>query len=215
MHREAITGTLWNVTAIRFESVGPPFSSHPRSAALAAVLITRGEIMGFVDPDQLGTVLDGDAVRQALSGLASRGVAVVAVFDMADAALDAGIATALASSEHSPMPDGEWPALLATLGEEQLARLLDVSVSSVRRYSAGTRRAPDAVIARLHVLALIVADLAGAYNDAGIRRWFTRPRPQLDGSAPGEILAGNWDPDGPDAHRCRDLAAALTLAGAV
>ena len=80
------------------------------------------------------------------------------------------------------------------------------SPSSLRRYAAGARRAPDSVVGRLHTLALLVADLAGAYNDYGIRRWFARPRTVLEGRSPEAVLAGEWDPDGPEAARVRRLA---------
>lgn len=69
---------------------------------------------------------------------------------------------ALEQNERSPMPAGERPSLLATFGEEGLSLLLGISTSSVRRYAAGTRATPQDVADRLHVLALVVADLGGA-----------------------------------------------------
>ena len=74
------------------------------------------------------------------------------------------------------MPASEWPALHRVLGPDLLARLLQISTVSLRRYQSGARKTPDDVAVRLHALALMVGDLAGAYNDAGIRRWFARPR---------------------------------------
>ena len=76
----------------------------------------------------------------------------------------------------SPVPASEWPALHRVLGPDLLARLLQISTVSLRRYQSGARKTPDDVAVRLHALALMVGDLAGAYNDAGIRRWFARPR---------------------------------------
>lgn len=111
------------------------------------------------------------------------------------------------------MPEGEWPSLLGTLGEEALTGLLSISATSLRRYASASRPTPTDVAERLHVLALIIADLAGAYNEHGIRRWFTRPRSQLDGASPARLLTGAWDPDGADALRLRSLAAGLTGAG--
>ncbi|TMK24849.1 MAG: hypothetical protein E6G64_16815 [Actinobacteria bacterium] len=69
---------------------------------------------------------------------------------------------------------------------------------------------PDEVAERLHFLALVVADLAGSYNEFGIRRWFARPRPQLDGRSPSHLLRGNWRSDQPGPQRVRELARALT-----
>ena len=43
----------------------------------------------------------------------------------------------------------------------------------------------------------------------GVRRWFERPRSQLDGSAPQQLLSGDWDPDDPGPRRVSDLARAL------
>jgi hypothetical protein len=64
---------------------------------------------------------------------------------------------------------------------EDLADLLTVSVSSLKRYQSGEPRHPDDVAARLHFLALVVGDLAGSYNEIGVRRWFHRKRTLLDG----------------------------------
>ena len=84
-----------------------------------------------------------------------------------------------------------------------------MSVSSLKRYQAGDRDTPDAIAARLHCLALLVSDLAGSYNDIGIRRWFQRKRTQLDGRAPAAFLTGDWDPDDEGPARVRQLAREL------
>ncbi len=59
-----------------------------------------------------------------------------------------------------------------------------------------------------------LSGLAGAYNGFGIRRWFERPRAQLDGRSPREVLDIDWDPVDPDAARVRVLAAVLASASA-
>jgi hypothetical protein len=87
-------------------------------------------------------------------------------------------------------------------------------VPSLRRYAAGQRTTPDDVADRLHFVALVVADLAGAYNPFGIRRWFDRPRPQLAGASPIEALGERWRPQDPAARRVRALARALVGAPA-
>lgn len=110
----------------------------------------------------------------------------------------------------SPVPATEWPALQEVLGAELLATLVGTSASSVRRYLAGARATPDAVAVRLHFLALVVADLAGAYNDIGVRRWFGRPRKRLGGSSPAQLLRGDWWPDDDGPNRVRELAASST-----
>jgi hypothetical protein len=68
---------------------------------------------------------------------------------------------------------------------------------------------PDDVAWRGHVLAEIVGDLAGSYNERGIRGWFKRPRPQLEGRAPADILSGKWDPNSDDVAAVKKLAASL------
>ena len=110
------------------------------------------------------------------------------------------------ASGASPIPATEWLALQRVLGGDLLARLLCISTVSLRRYLSGARRTPDDVAVRLHALALIVGDLAGAYNDAGIRRWFARPRTALGNRAPVDILTAGWQPDDPEVRQVRDLA---------
>lgn len=79
-----------------------------------------------------------------------------------------------------------------------------------RTVLSSRQRALDrAVPVRLHFLALVVGDLAGAYNEIGIRRWFERKRAALDRRAPAEALTGAWQPDDPGAVRVRELARAL------
>ena len=92
------------------------------------------------------------------------------------------------------------------LDEETLASLLGVSISSLKRYRSGERATPDRIAARLHFLALVLGDLAGSYNDIGIRRWFLRKRARLDGRSPAQLLTGAWDPDDVGPARVRQLA---------
>ena len=103
---------------------------------------------------------------------------------------------------------------IALLGVDLLARLLGISAVSARRYSSGAGPIPDAVAARLRALALMVGDLGGAYNDTGIRRWFTRPRTALENRAPVDVLTPGWQPDDPAPRQVRSLARALTASPA-
>lgn len=103
----------------------------------------------------------------------------------------------------------EWPALSRSLGFGLLSHLLGVSHSSARRYAAEPRTRPDRVAARLHFLALVVRDLAGAYNEIGIRRWFGRPRTHLGGKSPAQVLAGDWSPEDEAVAQVRVLAGTL------
>ena len=116
--------------------------------------------------------------------------------------------------EHSPAPEVEWTPLERSLGSSLLAQLLGISSSSVDRYKSGERRTPDAVADRLHSLALIVSDLAGAYNEFGIRRWFERPRTSLRGRSPKDVLREGWSSSSESAQQVRSMAASLTASPA-
>jgi hypothetical protein len=61
---------------------------------------------------------------------------------------------------------------------------------------------------------MVVSDLAGSYNELGIRRWFERERSQLDGASPRRPLGAGWRSDGAPARRIRALAASLAGTGA-
>jgi transcriptional regulator with XRE-family HTH domain len=116
--------------------------------------------------------------------------------------------------EESPYPPGEWRRAREQLEDDQLAELLAVSPSSVRRYASGERETPDETAWRLHTLTRILSALAGAYNERGMRRWFERPRAQLDGRSPGELFRSARGEDDPDLTRVVELAEALLGASA-
>jgi hypothetical protein len=110
----------------------------------------------------------------------------------------------------------EWACVRERLDDGQLARLLRISRSSLRRYAAGERETPEGVAWRLHSLARIVAALAGSYNDYGIRRWFERLRVELDGRSPAHVFVEAESEADPELARVVDLAEALvgpSLAG--
>lgn len=170
--------------------------------------------MGLLSPGQVAS-LDPDAFVEAArrigeAGVGRRAVAALTKLHGLEARQVASLIDELEQAmEDSPVPQREWPSLEALFGTERLARLVGVSPSSVRRYRAGLRTVPDDGAARLHFLAMIVADLAGSYNDVGIRRWFERQRTQLGGRAPLHFLSGDWKPDDPGPRRVRELARAL------
>ena len=116
--------------------------------------------------------------------------------------------------EESPAPAIEWAPMRDLFGDEELAALLGTSRQSIARYAKGARTTPDDIADRLHWLAMVVSDLAGGYNDFGIRRWFHRPRTVLGGRSPLRALGRNWNSDSESAKRVRALAAALSDIGA-
>jgi len=58
-------------------------------------------------------------------------------------------------------------------------------------------------------LPMVIADLAGSYNNDGIRRWFDRPRQQLKGASPRQFLEGSWTPNSTEALRIKELSTAV------
>ncbi len=200
----------------QIESAVDPFVD-PDIARSASVLLGRAETMGLLG--DLGPISRLDAPLMALvlqrlgkAGLMQRAAARGELLSLP---ADTGsivelLREANTALEDSPLPSQEWPALRVILGDVLLAELSGISEVSLRRYAAGVRSTPDAVAQRLHTLALIVADLRGAYNDYGIRRWFTRPRAQLGGHSPKELLASGWTPESPGVRQLRELAEALT-----
>jgi hypothetical protein len=94
----------------------------------------------------------------------------------------------LEAVDASPRPTAEWAPTRDVVDDELLARLLGISISSLRRYAGGERKTPDDVAWRLHLVARLLGALIGSYNDYGVRRWFERRRTALDGATPAEVL---------------------------
>jgi hypothetical protein len=107
-----------------------------------------------------------------------------------------------------------WRVLAELLGTDFLAGLAGIPAATAQHYMAGDRATPDGVAARLYWIELIVADLAGSYNEFGIRRWFVRARTQLDNKPPAQVLAGDWSPSDPGPRTVRAMAGSLVDAAA-
>ena len=199
---------------VRFRSAESPFDAAG-PAGEAARLLCRAEASGLWNPTEVVTRLDGNLFGQALGEIAGYGVASARVLEwptFADKGPDelAGWVGAIrAELDACPVPEREIEKLEAVLGAAELVTLLGISVSAFQRYRRSERDIPDAVAWRAHVLAGMVGDLAGSYNDVGIRGWFRRGRSQLGDRAPSSILSGAWDPDSDDVLLVRDLAGSL------
>lgn len=201
---------------IHIGSVGDPFRDEAAVRRALAVL-SRAEAMGLLPADFAVERLDWPTMEKVLKAVAAAGIGRDALAHLRRprgatggarvAAVLADVETAL---EDSPSPKHEWAAMEEVFGLERLAEMVEVSPVSARRYRAGQRPTPDDVAARLHFLAQVVGDLAGAYNAAGIRRWWERPRTALEGRAPAATLRRGWKPDDPAPRRVRELARALT-----
>ncbi|MGE0702597.1 MAG: hypothetical protein AB7P22_01535 [Vicinamibacterales bacterium] len=169
--------------------------------------------MGILDPGPARS--DAPGIRQLAARIRRAGIATSAADLIANVEVPSAaeladlLQTIVAALEASPAPEYEWKGLARVFPPEELAELLNVSVSSLKRYQSGQRSTPDAVAARLHFLALVVGDLAGSYNDIGIRRWFRRKRSQLEGREPAAFLVRDWDADDEGPKRVRELARSL------
>lgn len=174
--------------------------------------------MGLVEAD--ASRLEASDITRLLQRVRDAGIArgPALHFDNVEppsaAEAEALLRLVIAALDASPAPRFEWPAVSRVIDAEQLAPLLNVSVSSLKRYASGERDTPDEVAARLHHVALIIGDLAGAYNEVGVRRWFERKRSALDGRAPAALLSGDWNPDAALPQKVRELARSLVALGA-
>jgi hypothetical protein len=204
------------VTVIRIASIDAPLNSAGlRGPALE--LVRRALAVGLLRDRPLIGKLDLDLLRGIAREASAAGIGRDAALELLGKPSPRQLGSVIGRLEDalasSPMPERELAVLLDVFDIDQLATLLDTSTVSLRRYVSGARTVPDAVAARVHWLALVSSDLAGAYNEMGIRRWFDRPRTQLDGKAPRQLLGRGWDPDSTNAERVRVLAAALAGPG--
>ena len=216
---------IWNVKNIQISSVEPAYESVPVLEWVVGVVVARngnGTAARQVNCPHRRAV-DPTGVRCPAATRASRRAA--------SAAQCAAGAEDVASGQRGRMPAwrssrrllywrnrrfpaSEWTSMRQVLEDEMLADLLRISVSSLKRYASGERTTPTAIADRLHWLAMVVSDLAGSYNEFGIRRWFVRDRSQLDGRSPRATLSPRWQSNDAAARRVRALAASLANAGA-
>lgn len=200
---------------IQIQSVRDPFNS-PEIASRAVTTVTRAGAMGLLRQDEVIDTLDMPVLQRVVKQISRAGIGqgLVADFttqkDRNPKRLSAALQMLNDALDESPVPQYEWPGLVTALGVDLLGRLLGISPSSLRRYHAGTRPTPDDIAMRLHFLALVTGDLAGAYNDIGIRRWFERKRAALSNRSPVDILVKDWNPDDPGPLQVRQLARSLT-----
>ncbi|HTX38455.1 MAG TPA: hypothetical protein VME43_25685 [Bryobacteraceae bacterium] len=196
---------------IQIESAEAPFTS-PRIALQAVTALSRADAMGLLPADERIDTLNLSSFRKAVRHIHRAGIGRNLRLDLADAAgpnLERTLEHLNLALEESPVPQFEWNRQAEVFGVDLLGRLLGISGSSLRRYRVNARTTPDDVAERLHFLSLVAGDLAGAYNEIGIRQWFERKRAQLDGRTPLDWLKGRWKPSQPGPQRVQDLARAL------
>jgi hypothetical protein len=207
----------------RIVSIDEPFARSPETARRAVRMVLRAGMMDLLPDLSEGADLELNAdfvcglVHNAQEAGIARGVSLeplsghratpnqVEWLERVDDLVNA-ITAAL---DESPYPEGEWGEVRDRIGEDLLSRLLSTSPSSIRRYATGTRPTPDDVAWRLHALSRIVAALLGSYNDYGVRRWFERPRAQLDGETPAAIIEAAETEDDAGLQRVFELADGL------
>lgn len=198
---------------LQIQSIRSPFD-EPQLASAAIRALTSADAMGLLAEPV--TCLDDSAIETLATGLAEAGIGQALgpelQFRPSDPErLSAVLERINEALYHSPAPAREWRVLREVLGLDCLTRQLSISQPSVRRYLSGSRRTPDLIAARLHFLALLVGDLAGSYNEIGIRRWFERRREPLGGRTPAEVLDGAWSPEDDGPRQVRNLARALAF----
>ncbi len=179
----------------------------------------RGQAMGFPAgrpgealTGRLHTLLDAVDAQAIASGSTHLIRRALADQPRAEEQLITGLRGLYTALGENPAPQREARALLDYFSEEQLARLLVISISSIQRYVRGERRPPDVVTDRLHWLAVAIGYLTGTYNEHGVRRWFDRPRTALGGQSPTQALLfqDDWTPDTEAAQRVEQLARTLS-----
>lgn len=201
------------MTEIQITSIDAPLNRQTLGSRAFGLLL-RATAVGLLSGRGPIVRLDLELLREIAREAAALGIGKEAALGLLqDSPSPARLAQLIEQLDdalaQSPLPDRELRELRRTFELDQLAELLGTSGVSLRRYLGGTRTVPDELAARAHWLAMVVADLAGSYNEIGIRRWFDRPRGQLQGRSPRQELGANWGPDDTSALRVRDLAAAL------
>ena len=215
----ADSDTVWIMQQIRSEPRRQNDVASPEAMREAIRVLGLVDAMGLFQLREPASYFQLSLLREAADAAAHAGIgrsaAALLATDQPNPRLVFVALRQLAEAlEDSPLPQCEARELGRVLGWEFLAAMVNASAVSVRRYASNVREAPDDVAGRLHLLALIVGNLKGAYNDAGIRRWFERPRVQLRGRAPKEVFHGDWTPDQREVLAVRELANSLAGAGA-
>ena len=198
------------MTKNRKESRDDPFVD-PESSLLGLKILSQAEAMGIVGGGSGLLRLDGAIWGDALERIRRAGVGRRLTWESPEGGHDHDhfvrrLEQLSEALEASPVPSTEGPKLNDILGRDLLARLLGISVVSLRRYLSGARKMPDRVAARLHFLAFVTFHIAGGFTDEGVRLWFDRPHYMLDGATAGELLVGDWRPEDPGPRRVRELA---------
>ena len=200
------------MTMIRITSVADPLN-RPGILSAAMGVVRRAVGAGLLSERASIDTLDLDLIHNIARGASRAGVGSDAAVALLERTNDDHLGQLLtrldAALTDSPMPERELAELLRVYDYGQLASLVGTSVASLRRYAAGTRNVPDAIAERLHYVALVTSDLAGSYNEFGLRRWWDRSRALLGDRSPRQALGRDWSADDPAAGTVAELATSL------
>ena len=178
------------MTRLRFRSAEPPLDSST-TALKAGRLLAHLEAMGLLQGEGEISRLTVAILESALESAVNSGIPVDVAEYTRSLADERGLSSFLdkaeAIVEENPVPT-ELPSVEAWLGPELSCEVVGVSRTSLNRYLKNARGLPDDVSWRAHLSCLLIGDLAGSYNEIGMRRWFVRPRGELDGLTPVDWL---------------------------
>lgn len=178
------------MSRIRLRSAQAPFD-HPPVAYKAARLLGHLEAMGLLPDNGEVTELSVDVLRGALEAASEAGLPVDLVqFDIGlkDPSELPGYLDGLESIVENNPATTELRSVNMWLGPDLSSDLVGVSTSSLTRYLGHIRPVPDGVAWRAHQACLLIGDLAGSYNEVGMRRWMVRECRELRGMTPIETV---------------------------
>jgi hypothetical protein len=188
----------------------------PKAYSLLLDVLFKADAMGLLDKPLNVLALDSRTINHHMRLIAAKGIGQKALLDaelwgkLDPEEIAIRLDTVNKALEESPVPDSEMEAVRHYIPDGLLAKMLDISPVSLKRYSDGSRETPDEVGRRLHTLALVIGDLKGSFNDAGVRGWFNIKRPKaLGNKSPVELLKGPWKPTDPEAIKVRNCSRSL------
>jgi len=102
--------------------------------------------------------------------------------------------------------------LVTTLRADRANRLFGrgYAEAALMQKAAGKAPISEELAAKVRFLATVVRHLEGGYDNEGVNAWFERPRVQLGGRSPVQVLTESWDPAGKDAQSILELARSLS-----
>lgn len=175
----------------RVESGAPLHVQRFRRTARRAAIGLSATLPPDLDPEALAEIrrliLEGIAVLEEGDG--ARPLDLADDFLVRAEAIRQYVRDAL--DEHLDVDEGNAGAVanrlvewLPRVSQQEIARLAGISPRQFQRWRSGGGPAPR----RLQLVARLVALLRRAWTPEGVVAWFDRPRPELGGKRPVEVL---------------------------